>query len=196
MSLIAVFMGTFEHSHGGHEQLPVTGDTEFTTSCSTSCLKGLHQHQPGTNTLRTQHHSSSSCPQGWTQKAQGRQRPGRMSFLQWREAESKLLRCGAPTLSCGTFPGEWRQRCRRGLAPSLLLFGHLGEHLLRHRQALKPGLLETTQPLTSQAYIPHVGPFSRSLLPPSFITLGPHYANVPLDKQGRLRSEPMHGKQG
>lgn len=73
VSLTAVLMGTSEHSCGGGGQLPVTDDTVSTMSCT--CLKGLHQNQPSTNAPRTQHHgSSSSCPQGWTQKAQGRQR--------------------------------------------------------------------------------------------------------------------------
>lgn len=97
MSLIAVLTGTCELSPGGGGQLPATRGTASTTRPTASCSKGLHPQQRGTGTPGTQHHSSTSFSQGWTPNVQGRQNPGRKSFWQWQEAESKLLRCCAPT---------------------------------------------------------------------------------------------------
>lgn len=89
-----------------------------------------------------------------------------------------------PPLGHGTFPCEWRHMCSRGSSPSLLLLGHLGEHLLRYRHALKPGLLETTQPLTSQAYTLPCRPILRISIASIF-----HYPWDPLCQRASGRNE-------
>lgn len=96
VSLIAVLMGTFEHSHSDGRQLPVTGDTVSTTSCTTSCVKGLHQHQPGTNTQGLSTAAAALVPKDGHEKPKA-DKAQEETVSCSGEKLSKLLRCGAPT---------------------------------------------------------------------------------------------------
>lgn len=100
-----------------------------------------------------------------------------------------------PPMGHGAFPWGWRWTRPRGFCsfPSATWPpGRASPPLRTPAEAWPLGEDPTTG---VPGLHPPLGPASRPPLPPPFTTLRPCYTNVSLEKQGRLRGEPMSGKQ-